>query len=177
MSRPVAIVGPTAVGKSVLGIKIAGHVKGEIVSVDSLQVYRGFDIGTAKPTAGDRRRVPHHLIDILEPTHQLTAGAFGKLARQSIHAIESRGKRPILVGGSGLYLRTVLDGISQIPPTTDQIRSELRIRFENEGLSALRQWLETLDPKTARRIEPGDSQRNIRALEVEIGRASCRERV
>src|ERR1700688_3131251 len=126
----VAVVGATATGKSALGMALAERLAGggEIVNADALQVYRGFDVGTAKPEAAARRRVPHHLIDILDPHERWSAGEFARRARQPIAAIRGRGRRPIVVGGSGLYLRALLAGISPIPAADPQVRERLRRR-------------------------------------------------
>jgi tRNA dimethylallyltransferase len=168
MSRPVlAIVGPTATGKSALGLALAERLGGEIVSADALQAYRGFDIGTAKPGPADRARVPHHLIDVLEPEERYSAGEFARRAREAIAEIEGRGRVPIVVGGSGLYLRALLSGISPVPPGDPAVRRELLDRLESEGLSALAAELARSDPETAARLSPGDTQRVLRALEVE----------
>jgi len=166
MTRTVAILGPTSVGKSWLGLELAAALSGEIISADALQAYRGFDIGTAKPTRDEQRNVPHHLIDILEPHQTFSAGEFARRARICIEEISQRGRRPIVLGGSGLYLRALLDGISPIPETSAEIRSELRCRLEEEGLEPLRAELVELDPATANRLRPGDTQRIMRGLEV-----------
>jgi len=164
----VAIVGPTAVGKSALGMVLAERLAegGEIVNADALQVYRGFDLGTAKPTEEDRRRVPHHLVDILRPDERYSAGEFARRATAAIAEIRGRGRRPIVVGGSGLYLRALLDGISPIPTSDPEVRRELSRRLEEEGLDTLYGELERLDPATAGRLGRGDRQRILRALEV-----------
>ena len=169
MDRVVAILGPTAVGKSWLGLELAEKLGGEIVSADALQAYRGFDLGTAKPSIEERRRVPHHLVDILEPEEPYSAGEFARLASAAIGEIRHRGRRPLVVGGSGLYVRALLDGISAIPPTSEKVRDELRRQVESDGgLSALFARLEELDPATAQRLSEGDTQRVIRALEVAL---------
>lgn len=164
----VAVVGPTATGKSALGMRLAEELPegGEIVNADALQVYRGFDIGTAKPPAEDLRRVRHHLIDILDPDERYSAGEFARRAREAIGEIRSRRARPIVVGGSGLYLRALLEGISPVPRGDPEVRRALRERLEAEGLAALYAELEGVDPATAGRIAPGDTQRILRALEV-----------
>jgi len=173
----LAIVGPTAVGKSALALALAeelgkkgrgggGGTGGEIINADALQVYRGFDIGTAKPTAEERRRVPHHLIDILEPHQVCSAGDFARRARLAIGEIQGRGKVPIVVGGSGLYFRALFSGLSPIPPGDPEIRRALRERLAGEGLEPLRRELAHLDPITAGRLQGGDTQRILRALEV-----------
>jgi tRNA dimethylallyltransferase len=166
----VAVVGATATGKSALGLALAERLPGggEIVNADALQVYRGFDLGTAKPDAAERRRVPHHLIDLLDPDERWSAGEFARRARQAIAAIGGRGRRPIVVGGSGLYLRALLAGISPIPVGDPLVRADLRRRAEAEGLAPLAAELARRDPETAARLAPGDRQRVLRALEVAL---------
>jgi tRNA dimethylallyltransferase len=166
--RVLAIVGATATGKSALAMELAERLRGEIVNADALQVYRGFDIGTAKPSLADRERVPHHLIDILEPDETYSAGEFARRAREAIAEIEGREKLPIVVGGSGLYQRALFAGISPIPPGDPQVRRELRDRLAAEGLGPLREKLARLDPPTAARLPAGDTQRVLRALEVAL---------
>ncbi|MEA2604121.1 MAG: tRNA dimethylallyltransferase [Acidobacteriota bacterium] len=168
MEPVLAIVGPTATGKSAMGVALAGILGGEIVNADALQVYRGFDIGTAKPGPEERGRVPHHLIDILEPDERYSAGEFARRAREAIAEIQGRGRVPIVVGGSGLYLRALFDGISPVPPGDPEIRWKLRARLETEGLTPLREELRRLDPATADRLGRGDTQRVLRALEVAL---------
>ena len=162
----IAIVGATATGKSEVGLALAEELRGEIVNADALQVYRGFDVGTAKPGAEERTRVPHHLIDILDPHERWSAGEFARRAREAIAGIEERGNVPIVVGGSGLYLRALFEGISPIPPGDPGVRSELRRALEEEGLPALAGELARVDPETAARLGAGDTQRILRALEV-----------
>ncbi len=162
----LAIVGPTATGKSRLAIELAERLDGEIVSADALQVYRGFDIGTAKPTPTERQRVPHHLVDILDPTEPYSAGEFARRARRAIREIEARGRLAIVAGGSGLYLRALLSGISDLPPIDPAVRSALRRRLRAEGLEPLRRELAAADPATEARLAAGDTQRVLRALEV-----------
>ena len=169
MRSILAIVGPTAVGKSAVALELGGPLAGEIVNADALQVYRGLDVGTAKPTVEDRRRVPHHLLDILEPSEPFSAGEFARRARRAIEEIRGRRRLPILVGGSGLYLRALIEGISPIPAIEPTVRDELRSRLASEGLGALRGELLRLDRATAERLAPGDSQRLLRALEVALG--------
>lgn len=166
MEPVIAILGATATGKSALALALAEILDGEIINADALQVYRGFDIGTAKPTAEERARVPHHLLDILEPWQRYSAGDFARRAREAIADIRSRGKRPLVVGGSGLYLRALFEGISPIPPGDPALRRQLRQRLEDEGLPALVAELESRDPATVARLAAGDSQRILRALEV-----------
>ncbi len=168
MSRVVAIVGPTATGKSSLALALAEAVGGEIVNADALQVYRGFDIGTAKPTQAERARIPHHLVDILDPQERYSAGEFARRARSALDEIAARGRPAILVGGSGLYLRALWSGIAPLPPVDSGVRSRLLTRLKTAGLSALHTELTRLDPQTAARLGDGDSQRILRALEVAI---------
>lgn len=162
----IAIVGPTASGKSRLAMALADAIDAELVNADALQVYRGLDLGTAKPSAADRAAVPHHLIDVMDPGERYSAGRFAAEARAILEAIQSRGRRPILVGGSGLYLRALLDGIGEIPEVEAAVASELDERLARDGLPALRADLERLDPVTAERLAPGDTQRTLRALGV-----------
>ena len=164
----LAIVGPTATGKSALAMALASALGGEIVNADALQVYRGFDIGTAKPGLEERGRVPHHLIDILEPEERYSAGEFARRARAAIAEIQGRGRVPLVVGGSGLYLRALCEGLSPVPPGDPEVRQRLRERLEAEGLAPLREELRRLDPPTAERLGAGDTQRVLRALEVAL---------
>jgi tRNA dimethylallyltransferase len=166
MPPVLAIVGPTATGKSRLGMILARELGGEIVNADALQVYRGFDIGTAKPSPAEQAVVPHHLIDILDPREPYSAGEFARRAAGAIAEIQERGRVPIVVGGSGLYLRALFEGISPVPPGDPEVRKRLRERLGEEGLEVLRRELLLLDPETAERLKPGDTQRILRALEV-----------
>ena len=169
MARLLAILGPTATGKSALAMHLATELDGEIVNADALQVYRGLDVGTAKPTAEMRRRVRHHLIDILEPSEVFSAGEFARRARSAIADVEGRGRTAILAGGSGFYLRALLEGLSPLPPSDPEIRRRLDDRLRHHGLPALYEELRERDPETARRLAPGDRQRILRALEVALG--------
>jgi tRNA dimethylallyltransferase len=162
----IVILGPTATGKSALGLEVAERVGGEIVSADALQVYRGLDVGTAKPTPEERARVPHHLVDVLEPSERYSAGEFARRARAAVAEIRLHGRRPLVVGGSGLYLRALLEGISPVPPGDLEVRRRLRERVEAEGSDALHAELSERDPETAERLPTGDTQRILRALEV-----------
>ena len=168
MPPVLAIVGATATGKSALAMALAERLSGEIVNADALQAYRGFDIGTAKPSRADRERVPHHLLDILDPHETYSAGKFARRAREAIAEIRERGGVPIVVGGSGLYQRALFAGISPIPPGDPRVRSELRTRLAHEGLDSLHAELARLDPRTAARLSARDSQRVLRALEVAL---------
>ena len=163
----VAIVGPTASGKSRLALALAEKVGGEIVNADSLQAYRGLDIGTAKPGAEERARVAHHLIDILDPGETYSAGEFSRRATGAIGEIGGRGKTAILVGGSGLYLRALWSGIAPLPPADPAVRAEIERELAERGVEALADELAKVDPATARRIGRRDTQRILRALEVE----------
>ena len=164
--RPLVILGPTASGKSDLALGVAealGDV--ELVSIDSMQVYRGMDIGTATPNAEDRARVPHHLIDLVEATEPFTVGEFQRRARAALADIRSRGKTPVLVGGTGLYLRSVVDDL-ELPGQFPEIASELDEEPRTEVLHAR---LAELDPVGAARMEPTNRRRVLRALEVTVG--------
>lgn len=166
MNRELAIVGATATGKSALGLRLAEASGGEIVNADALQVYRGLDIGTAKPARAERARVTHHLIDLLDPTEPFSAGEFARRARRALAEIAGRGHPAIVVGGSGLYLRALEGGLAPLPPADLARRAELEARRVSEGLAPLRAELERLDPATAARLAPRDTQRTLRALEV-----------
>lgn len=170
MSLPttLAIFGATATGKSALALHLAEHLDGEIVNADALQVYRGLDIGTGKPTAADRARVPHHLLDILAPNEPLSAGELTRRARAAIADIQSRNRTPIVVGGSGLYLRALLSGISPMPKIEPRLRAWLISAGARHGLPTLRRWLRILDAVTAARTTDGDTQRTLRALELAL---------
>jgi len=160
------LTGPTGAGKTDWAMRLAEHAPVEIVSVDSAQVYRGLDIGTAKPSRELRARIPHHLIDIREPTESYSAGRFVADAQDSIRAIHARRRVPLLVGGTMLYLRALLQGLAELPTAAPELRAELDIRAARLGWPALHAELEQLDPDAAARIAPNDSQRIQRALEV-----------
>lgn len=169
-ARVVSIVGPTASGKTGLGIAIARRLaergeRAEIVNADAYQMYRGMDIGTAKPTVEEQAAVPHHLIDIIDPDDTMTVARFQQLARRTIAELQSRGIRPILVGGSGLYARAAIDDIS-FPGTDPKIRERLERRELEEGAGALFEELRAKDPQAAARMDPRNPRRTIRALEV-----------
>jgi len=170
--EPLCIAGPTAAGKSAAALAVAAalgaRTRVEIVSVDSALVYRGMDIGTAKPAAADRSAVPHHLIDIVEPSERYSAARFVADARAAIAAIRSRGATPLLVGGTMLYFKALFDGLDALPEADPRIRAELDERAARAGWPALHAELAAVDPASAARIAPNDSQRIQRALEVHL---------
>ena len=162
----VVILGPTASGKSALAIKLAEQFSGEIVSCDSVALYRHFDIGTAKPGREQRALVPHHLLDIAEPDEPFTAGEYARQARAIIHEIARRGRLPIVVGGTGLYLRALLEGLFPGPQRSEQLRERLRERAAESGPSYLHKLLTRLDPAAAAKVHSNDVPKLIRAIEV-----------
>jgi tRNA dimethylallyltransferase len=163
----ILLMGPTASGKSALAMALAQRFDGEIVSVDSAQVYRGMDIGTAKPSAAEQARTPHHLLDLLEPTQAYSAAMFVRDAQAAVAAIRGRGRLPILVGGTMLYFKALQDGLSMLPQADAAIRAELDVWAARDGWPALHAELARIDPVTAARLPPGDAQRIQRALEVQ----------
>lgn len=167
VSEPVvvAVVGPTATGKSALGIELAKRLGGEVVNTDSMQLYRGMDIGTAKLTLGEREGVPHHLLDLWDVTEPAAVAAYQRLARGVVDDLLSAGKSAVLVGGSGLYVRAVLDDLD-FPGTEPEVRARLEAELEALGSGALHRRLEQLDPVAAERILPSNGRRIVRALEV-----------
>jgi len=160
------LLGPTASGKSRLAMQLASAHPVEIVSIDSAQVYRGMDIGTAKPTSAERRAVPHHLIDLIDPTQSYSAGRFREDAIRVAGEILSRNRTPLFVGGTMLYYRTLSQGIGTLPPAEPGLRSQLDARAARHGWPALHADLGRVDPATAARLDPNDAQRIQRALEV-----------
>lgn len=162
----VLLMGPTASGKSALATMLAQHFDGEIVTVDSAQVYRGMDIGTAKPSPAERAQVPHHLIDVREPTQSYSAAQFAGDAQQAIDAIRARGRLPIVAGGTMLYFKALTEGLSSLPRADAAIRAEIDAQAAREGWPALHAQLAHVDPATAARLAPTDAQRIQRALEV-----------
>jgi tRNA dimethylallyltransferase len=168
MSAPLALVltGPTGSGKSEWALRLAQELPIEIVSVDSAQVYRGMDIGTAKPSAAVRERVPHHLINIRDPAQRYSAGDFARDARAAIAAIHARGRLPVLAGGTMLYLRALLRGMAELPAASVEVRAQLETEAAARGWAALHAELALVDPQAAAKIHPHDPQRIQRALEV-----------
>ena len=160
--RPLFLAGPTAVGKSAVALALAERLGGEIISVDSMQVYRGLDIGTAKPSAAERARVPHHLIDLVELTEPFDAAKFVTLARQAAAETTARNRLPIFCGGTGLYFKAYLEGLGEAPPTD----KKLRIELEATPLAELLRELEHRDPVTFAKIDRQNPRRVVRALEV-----------
>jgi tRNA dimethylallyltransferase len=162
----VLLLGPTASGKSALAMQLAAEIPLEIVSVDSAQVYRGMDIGTAKPSAANRAAVPHHLIDIRDPAEPYSAADFVRDATVAIREIRKRGKLPLLVGGTMLYAKALREGLSDLPSADPQVRARIETEARELGWPALHARLAQLDPATAARLKPNDSQRIQRALEI-----------
>jgi len=160
------ILGPTASGKTALSLALAEKFAGEIVNCDSVATYREFDIGTAKPSLSERTRVPHHLFDCLDPVQDVTAGEYARQARQVLAEIKSRERLPIVVGGTGLYLRALLEGLFAGPGRSEELRERLRERAARRGSQHLHRVLERLDPATAEKIHPNDAPKLIRAIEV-----------
>ena len=162
----LALLGPTASGKSALAMRLATRLPAEIVSVDSAQVYRGMDIGTAKPSPAERAQVPHHLIDLIDPTGSYSAGRFRADAIAAVQGVLERGRVPLLVGGTMLYYRALAQGIDALPAADPALRAAIDAEARARGWPALHAELARLDPATARRLKPTDAQRIQRALEV-----------
>jgi tRNA dimethylallyltransferase len=162
----VAIVGPTASGKSALALRLARERGGEIVSCDSLQVYRGLDVGSAKATPDERAAVPHHIIDVADPGEAFSAADYARLAREALGGIRSRGRLPIVAGGTGLYLRALLQGLFAGPSRDDALRARLGAAADRFGDARVHRLLARVDPEAAARIPPRDRVRVVRALEV-----------
>src|SRR6476661_495553 len=160
------LTGPTACGKTALALELAERIGAEIVALDSMTVYRGMDIGTAKPTPGERARVPHHLIDVLDPWESLTVAWWLERAAGACRDITTRGKRPLFVGGTPFYLKALLHGLFPGPPGNEELRRELEAEAERDGKAKLHAKLAAVDPKTATRLHPNDVRRVVRALEV-----------
>ncbi|MBI2815438.1 MAG: tRNA (adenosine(37)-N6)-dimethylallyltransferase MiaA [Acidobacteria bacterium] len=162
----LAIVGPTASGKSCLAIHLAQRFNGEIVNCDSLQMYRGFDIGTGKTPEAERQGIPHHLIDVLGPEEKFAAGEYARVAKDIISAITSRGKVPVVVGGTGFYLRALIHGLFPGPTRNPNLRERLQAREEQKGRGYLHRILTRIDPVAAATMHPNDTPKVIRAIEV-----------
>jgi tRNA dimethylallyltransferase len=162
----VAIVGPTASGKSALGIFLAKEFGGEVIVCDSTQVYRGFDIGTAKPTFAERASMPHHLLDILDPAEESTAGGYRGRAIAALGDLRARSRLPIFTVGTGLYLRALLEGLADLPLRSEELRNRLRASAREHGPGHLHEMLARLDGEAAKQIAPADEQKLIRAIEI-----------
>ena len=162
----VVLLGPTGSGKTSLSLALAEHFGGEIVSCDSVALYREFEIGSAKPTAEERARAPHHLIDVYSPTETATAGDYARRAREVLSDIRQRQKLPIVVGGTGLYLRALLDGLFAGPQRSEELRKRLRERATTRGAGYIHKILRRLDPAAATKIHANDEPKIIRAIEV-----------
>ena len=162
----IVVCGPTGIGKTSAAIELAEAFKGEIIGADSMQVYRHMDIGTAKPTPEEQRRVRHHLVDVADPDEPFDAARFSTLARKAAAALADQGKIPVVAGGTGLYIRAMLHGLFEARPSDRELRETLRREAEAAGTQALHRRLAKADPQTARRIHPNDRVRVVRALEV-----------
>ena len=162
----IVVVGPTASGKSALGVWLAEQFGGEVLACDSTQLYRGFDIGTAKPDIGERRGIAHHLIDVLAPQEEATAGGYRQMALAVLEDLRRRGKLPILTVGTGLYVRALLEGLADVPQRSEELRQRMRASAEAHSPGYLHSLLKRLDPETAGKIAAPDEQKLIRAIEV-----------
>lgn len=162
----VAVVGPTASGKSALGVHLAERLGGEVVACDSTQLYRGFDVGTAKPSASDRRSIPHHLIDVYGPNDEATAGGYRQLALSVLQDLRNRKRLPVFTVGTGLYLRALVEGLAEVPQRSEELRARLRAAAEERLPGYLHRLLKRLDPEAAQKIAPADEQKLLRSIEV-----------
>jgi tRNA dimethylallyltransferase len=160
------VLGPTGSGKTALSLALAARFRGEIVNCDSVSMYREFEIGTAKPTAAERARVPHHMLDVVDPCGFITAGEYARQAREVLQQIKARGALPIVVGGTGLYLRALLEGLFAGPQRSEELRERLRQRAEEKGPGYLHRLLVRLDPTAAGKIHAHDIPKLLRAIEV-----------
>jgi len=165
-ANALILTGPTACGKTALALDVAERLGAEIIALDSMTVYRGMDIGTAKPTAAERARVPHHLIDVLDPWESLSVAWWLERATEACRDITARGKRPLFVGGTPFYLKALLHGLFDGPPVDEELRRRLEAEAEQIGKEGLHARLAQVDPKTAARLHPNDVRRVVRALEV-----------
>ena len=166
LQRIIVLAGPTGVGKTELSLKLASEIDAEIVSVDSVQVFRHLDIGTAKASAEARQRIPHHLIDVVDPDEEFNAADFCRLATEAIADIRARGKVALLVGGTGLYLRLLVHGVFDAPEPSDELRKKYERQAEEHGKGFLHRRLRQLDPELAERVHPNDLVRVTRGLEI-----------
>jgi tRNA dimethylallyltransferase len=166
LPRILVIVGPTAVGKSETAVRVAGMLDGEIVSIDSRQIYRGIEIGAGAPSKEQLDAVPHHLISTRPLVPRLTAGDYADLAVRSAREIQARGKLPVLAGGSGLYIRATVEGLAEVPPASEAVRSEIECGIEEHGVERFRAQLAEIDPEYSQLVGPKDRKRLVRALEV-----------
>jgi tRNA dimethylallyltransferase len=171
LTRLLVITGPTASGKTALGVDLARRLDGEVIGADSQQLYRGLDVGTAKPTPAERAAAPHHLLDVAEPGEGMDAARYVALADAAVAAVAGRGRLPIVVGGTGLYLRALLHGVVEAPGRDPALRARLEAEAEAAGRPALHARLAALDPAAAARIGPNDLVRIVRALEIAAGGA------
>jgi tRNA dimethylallyltransferase len=162
----IAVIGPTASGKTALGMALAERFRGEIVTCDALQVYRHMNIGTAKPGADERALVPHHLLDLREPCDDFSAGDYLRLGREALHAIRARGRTPFVIGGTGFYLRALIEGLFEGPGRSEALRSRMRRIVAGRGPESIHRALRRIDPEAAARLAPADAERNIRAYEI-----------
>ena len=162
----VVVLGPTASGKTALSLALAQQFHGEIVNCDSVAVYREFEIGTAKPSREERALAPHHLLDIVSPGEAFTAGDYSRCARTALHQVTQRGNLPIVAGGTGLYLRALLEGLFAGPPRSEELRERLRLHAEQRGPAHLHRILQKLDSAAAAKIHPNDASKLVRAIEV-----------
>jgi tRNA dimethylallyltransferase len=162
----VVVVGPTASGKSALGVKLAERFRGEVVACDSTQLYRGFDIGTAKPSSPERRGIPHHLIDVLGPKDDVTAGGYRQRALRILEDLRRRKRLPVFTVGTGLYLRALLEGLADVPERSEELRERLRASVGEHPPGHLHRVLKRLDPEASKKIAPADEQKLIRAVEI-----------
>ncbi|MCU0562077.1 MAG: tRNA (adenosine(37)-N6)-dimethylallyltransferase MiaA [Desulfobacterales bacterium] len=164
--KVIVVCGPTAAGKTAVGIELAAALGGEIISADSMQVYRYMDVGTAKPTAAERAAAAHHLIDVVDPDEPFDAARYAVLARETVAALHRRGKVPLVVGGTGLYIKSLLHGLFRCAAGDPAVRLRLAAEARSEGTPALHARLAACDPQTASRLHPNDTARVVRALEV-----------
>jgi tRNA dimethylallyltransferase len=168
MPALVAIVGPTASGKSALGMRVARELGGEILVCDSTQVYRGFDIGTSKPSVAEQKTVRHHLIDLLEPDELFTAGVYRERAIEVLADLRERGRLPVMTVGTGLYMRALIDGFSDTPVRSEEVRTRLRKSMARHGADYLHRTLRRIDSAAAKRIGPRDTPKLTRAIEISM---------